>query len=59
MNPTELIIHWTGKEIPPLHEIIRTNALNNDRILKAIREKKSSNIKTDLLELHQSSHQRL
>jgi hypothetical protein len=40
------------------HIIIRTtNALNKDRILKAVREK--VHIKGDLWELHQTFHQRL
>jgi hypothetical protein len=40
--------------------IIRTiDALNKDRILKAVRKKVKKHIKTDLLELHQISHQRL
>jgi hypothetical protein len=42
------------------HIIIRkTNALNKDRILKAVRENGEVYIKTDLLELHQTFHQRL
>jgi hypothetical protein len=42
------------------HIIIKTpNALNKERILKAVREKVREHIKADLLELHQTSHQRL
>jgi hypothetical protein len=42
------------------HIIIRTtNALNKDRILKAVREKVKQHIKVGLSELHQTSHQRL
>jgi hypothetical protein len=40
-------------------QIIKTpNALNKERILKAVREK-SQHIKADPSELHQTSHQRL
>jgi hypothetical protein len=40
--------------------IIRTtNALNKDRILKAVRGKDQVNLKAGLLELHQTSHQGL
>ena len=40
--------------------IIKTpNILNKERILKVAREKRSSNIKADLSELHQTSEQRL
>jgi hypothetical protein len=42
------------------HKIIRTtNALNKDRILKAVREKGQVTYKKGLLELFQTSHQRL
>ena len=42
------------------HIIIRTtNALNKDKILKAVREKGQVNIKAGLSELHQIFHQRL
>jgi hypothetical protein len=42
------------------HIIIKiTNALNKDRILNAVRKKGQVNIKADLLELHQTSQQRL
>jgi hypothetical protein len=36
-----------------------TNALNKDRILKAVREKVKLHINADLSKLHQTSHQRL
>jgi hypothetical protein len=43
-----------------LNIIIRTtNALSKDRILKAVREKGQVTHKADLLELHQTSHQRI
>ena len=42
------------------HIIIRTtNTLNKDRILKAVREKGQVTYIGRLLELHQTSHQRL
>ena len=42
------------------HIIIRTtNALNKDRILKAVREKGQVTYKEGLSELHQTFHQRL
>jgi hypothetical protein len=42
------------------HIIIKTPiALNNERILKAVREKVMHHIKADISELHQTSHQRL
>jgi hypothetical protein len=42
------------------HHIIKTpNTLNKERILKAVREKGQVNIKPDLLELYQTSPQRL
>jgi hypothetical protein len=43
-----------------LHIIIRTtNALNKDRILKAVREKGQVTYKGKPIELHQVYHQRL
>jgi hypothetical protein len=42
------------------HMIIKTpNALNKDRILKAVREKGQETYKGRPIELHQTSHQRL
>jgi hypothetical protein len=42
------------------HKIIgTTNTLNKDRILKAVKEKVKQHIKAGLLELLQTSHQRL
>jgi hypothetical protein len=42
------------------HIIIKTpNALNKERILKAVRGKGQVNIKADLSELHHSSQRRL
>ena len=41
------------------HIIIKTpNALNKERILKAVREKGQVTYKVDLSESHQTSHQR-
>ena len=49
------------QKINSYHYIIikATNAQNKERILKAVRKKRSSNIKADLPELYQTSCQRL
>ena len=43
----------------PKYFMRKTNSLNKNRILKAVRENGEVYIKADLLELHQTFHQRL